>query len=248
MEGPNSLTEIEQGLRGKYRQSIVGSAIAIAIFAGLGVFLWTTVGPPPASMWEAWYAYGILIVSIGLVATLPWSMARGTRAIMEFLRRLQPRTRQAKWERFIGLRIVFDNGLAFQQFTPGGNGPKGFLFTAFFASDGSVLRPNVDELTKWARSFRPLREKIGVVTRKKGPPESQAALESIRSRLGAKRGLSVLDGHASSVDLSATSPRWMAGAVFFDNKFYTKGDQVLATIDETLAFLKELPTRNFATR
>jgi hypothetical protein len=248
MQGQNSLTEIEQRLHRKVRQSIVVSAVAIAIFAIMGALFLIAVGLPPASEWQVWYTYGILIVAIVIVATLPRAVARSMRGIIEFLQRIQPRTNDAKWERFSGARVVFDNGLAFQQFISGGNGPRGFLFTAFIAADGSVLKPNADDVTTLARSFRPLREKIGTVTRKKGPAESQAALEGIRSRLGAKRGFSVLDGHASSMDLPATSPRWMAGAVCFDNKWYTKGDQVLATIDETLSFLKALPTRNFATQ
>jgi hypothetical protein len=191
------------------------------------------VAAPPTSDWHVWYFYGIMVFAIFAVATVPFSAARQTHGTSEFLRRLQPRTKQARWERFVGVRLVLDNGLTFQRFAAGGRGgPVGFLFTAFIAEDGSVLKPNLDDAMSWATSFRPLREKVGMVTRKKGPPESQAALENIRLRLGAKRGFFVLDGHASSMDLPSTSPRWMAAAVFFDNKWYTKGEQVLAEIDE----------------
>jgi len=136
----------------------------------------------------------------------------------------------------------------FQQYVSGVRGPTGFLFSAFIAADGSVLKPSIDDPTRWAKSFRPLREMVGIVTRKKGPPESQAILETVRSRLGAKKGLCLLRGHASAINLPSASPRWMAAAVFFDNKWYTKGEQVLARIDEILGLLQALPTRDFNAR
>ena len=136
----------------------------------------------------------------------------------------------------------------FQQYVSGVRGPTGFLFSAFIAADGSVLKPSIDDATRWAKSFRPLREMVGIVTRKKGPPESQTILETVRSRLGAKKGFCLLRGHASAINLPSASPRWMAAAVFFDNKWYTKGEQVLARIDEILGLLQALPTRDFNAR
>jgi hypothetical protein len=247
MGTPTPLAEIEQRLRQRVRQTIVVSAIATTIFVIMAIVLFTFLALP-LSNWRTWYLYVSLTVGIVFAATLPLAAARAKRGTTEFLRRIQPRTMQARWERFIGARVVFDNGLAFQQFSGGRYAPTGFLFTVFMDSDGSVLKPNVDDVTKWAKSFRPLREKIGMVTRKKGPPESQAALETIRSRLGAKKGLSVLDGHPSTMDVPPGLPRWLAGAIFFDNKWYTKGDQLLSQIDEIMGFLKTMPTRDFAAR
>src|SRR2546427_3867062 len=116
----------------------------------------------------------------------------------------------------------------FQQYVSGVRGPTGFLFSAFIAADGSVLKPSIDDATRWAKSFRPLREMVGIVTRKKG--------------------LCLLRGHGSAINLPSASPRWMAAAVFFDNKWYTKGEQVLARIDEILGLLQALPTRDFNAR
>jgi len=248
MANPNPLTEIEQRLRRRVRLSIVVSAIATAVLVIIGVLL-VVFAALPLSDWRTWYLYVILAVTIVIAATLPMAVARTVRGITEFLRRLQPRTVQAGWERLIGPRVVFDNGLAFQQYVSGVHGgPTGFLFFAFIAADGSVLKPSIDDATKWAKSFRPLREMVGIVTQKKGPPESQTVLETIRSRLGAKKGLSLLRGHASTINLPSASPRWMAAAVFFDNKWYTKSEQVLAQIDEILGLLRALPTRDFNAR
>src|SRR2546426_940686 len=94
----------------------------------------------------------------------------------------------------------------FQQYVSGVRGPTGFLFSAFIAADGSVLKPSIDDATRWAKSFRPLREMVGIVTRKKGPPESQTILETVRSRLGAKKGLCLLRGHGSAINLPPDSP------------------------------------------
>jgi len=112
METPNSLTEIEQRQRRRVRVSIVVSAVATAVLVIMGLLL-VVFAALPLSDWRTWYLYVILAVTIVIAATLPMAVARTVRGITEFLRRLQPRTVQAGWERLIGPRVVFDNGLAF---------------------------------------------------------------------------------------------------------------------------------------
>src|SRR5207245_11681841 len=94
----------------------------------------------------------------------------------------------------------------FQQYVSGVRGPTGFLFSAFIAADGSGLKPSIDDATRWAKSFGPLRELVGLVTRKEGPPESQAILETVRSRIGAKARLLVLRGPGAPINLVDVPP------------------------------------------
>jgi len=246
MGGTSDLDGVELALRRVTRNATIIAAVASGLFVVLAVLV-TLAGVPSLRDWRVLYFYGVVGVSLAAVAFMPFSARKMNRGKISFLRTLQPRIREASYKRFIGPQVVFDNGLVFQQFSAGGRGgPTGWLFSLFIDSSRQVMIPSTDQRSKWARGFRPLREKIGLISSKKGPPASQAALEAIRQRLGAKKAFSILDGHPPTTYVEPGLPQWFATAVFFDNRWYSKGTEALDLLDEVRRFLADLPSQDFS--
>ena len=246
MGGTSDLDGVEVALRRVTRNATIIAAVASGLFVVLAVLV-TLAGVPSLRDWRVLYFYGVVGVSLAAVAFMPFSARKMNRGKISFLRTLQPRIREASYKRFIGPQVVFDNGLVFQQFSAGGRGgPTGWLFSLFIDSSRQVMIPSTDQRSKWARGFRPLREKIGLISSKKGPPASQAALEAIRQRLGAKKAFSILDGHPPTTYVEPGLPQWFATVVFFDNRWYSKGTEALDLLDEVRRFLADLPSQDFS--
>ena len=245
MGGTSDLDGVEVALRRVTRNATIIAAVASGLFVVLAVLV-TLAGVPSLRDWRVLYFYGVVGVSLVAVSFMPFSARKMNRGKISFLRTLQPRIREASYKRFIGPQVVFDNGLVFQQFSAGGRGgPTGWLFSLFIDSSRQVMIPSTDQRSKWARGFRPLREKIGLISSKKGPPASQAALEAIRQRLGAKKAFSILDGHPPTTYVEPGLPQWFATAVFFDNRWYSKGTEALDLLDEIRRFLADPPHKIF---
>ena len=163
MGGTSDLDGVELALRRVTRNATIIAAVASGLFVVLAVLV-TLAGVPSLRDWRVLYFYGVVGVSLAAVSFMPFSARKLNRGKMAFLRTLQPRIREASYKRFIGPQVVFDNGLVLQQFSAGGRGgPTGWLFSLFIDSSRQVMIPNADQRSKWARGFRPLREKIGLI-------------------------------------------------------------------------------------
>lgn len=238
---------VDASLRRIERNSYIIAGIAAGSFLAMSLWVALSLSPPPVE-WQTIGLYAVLVMFTVASALVPRAVKRMVRVNRAFLKGLLPRTREARYERFFGPRVVFDNGLIFQITGPGEAGSNTLSFLAFMDERGTVVVPRLDDIVAWATTFRQFRDKAGRVTRQQGPTESRVVLLEIQSMLGAQGGNSLLYAHSPGAGNSGDVPRWMAGATFPDIKWYTKADRVLGAIDPILSFLKSLPTRDFSAK
>ncbi len=176
------------------------------------------------------------------IAYSMYAQWRYVRKILAFVRALAPRLRDVTFQGRAGIVAMFDNGILLRPLRTGGNGPSGFLFGTFLGQDRNPMFPTKEQVLPWSKSFG-RKQKLGTVSRKKGPESGRAQLEAIRQSIGGSAAFSIVEHHAAG---SPADPSFYVGVVLVDRKWLSKAAQVSQQIDTIDAFLRQMPVQDFS--
>lgn len=185
------------------------------------------------------YAY-LAFAGAVAVAALWYQAYRVNPRILGFVQSLSGWLRDAEFKpwgtRTRGLLAVFHNGLVM-------NIQKNLLsFRLIVRSDGTLLRPTLEELPSVFRSLRGARRQL-VVSSKKGDAWQKVELERIRTLIGSRWALVLLFGQPEREGKPSSSPgdRTAVG-LFFTPKWWLRGDGVRQASDDVSKFMLQLRT------
>jgi len=228
--------DVDHWVRRGYHQVAIALG-ALALFASvMTVFLLVRDGPPAL----------LYVLILALLAAFLWFQAwiseRNFGRMRDFLRILNPASREVDYVHWQGIRTIFDNGLVLQTYNPG-NGPNGLVFGVFLGADGAVLTPRPEDLTSWSRAFPPISARGLRVQSHARPNEYRMSLEPVRVRLGSDLALAAVYSSFPTMVLPPGGPRDLVVSVFLDRGWMTKGRLVVSERDAILACFRALTTK-----
>jgi hypothetical protein len=225
--------ELDAAIRESYRRStiVVGAlvVVAFAVIALLG-----NSGGGSLGVWPS--AYPIFFAVLFVFAVL--AARRSERQLRELISRIRDKSLSVTYVRRIGLRVIFDNGLVLQGYHT--RYVSGAHFLAFFDEGGQPLVPEAGNVATWIKTFRPLRERAGVLSRWRGPTASRGELKSIQGRLGAKNSVAFLEAHSPGRALPWGTPHYLAQAIFINNQWMREANEILDCRPAILGVLASL--------
>jgi hypothetical protein len=233
-ETSGSLVKVEKGLR---RGTWV---IAVYLAAGVGLgfarFYVELVLRPP---FPIWWVYAYLVAAIALTAAVLWYLAyRSNPRILGFVRSLSGELREADYVPWgmkrRGLLLAFRNGVFL-------NVQRNVFSFRLFLADGSVLRPTLDELPAFLRSYRGAKRR-GLVSARKGDTWMEAEVERLRVLLKSRWVVVLLyEKPESDVPIPSTG-KWTVVGLFYTPKWSQRGDAVRDACDDIEKLLEQSRT------
>ena len=175
-----------------------------AIFGGGMVLIWTFVSPPaPLNLQQDLVGVGAAVLgAIGLPSLLFYAEKRTLR----HLRPLGPLVVDAGslWGR---ATLLLRDGMVLTVAATS----IAITCTMVFAADGSVFHPSLEQGIRWTHPWHA--DKVGVVSKRSGPPDAWAMLDGLRKAVRAYTSVCVV-GRLRSLAPGPTAPRWTVSATF----------------------------------
>lgn len=195
----------------RHRYRAIGVAFG-SLFGAL-VFVGTLVSPPAPEEVQGYL--GSIVAIIAFAVVFPWVvLTYGARRRIRRLRPLGPLLADSGWPMARGIMLVLRDGMVMtfpgSALFPGGS----LLCLMFFAGNGAVLHPSLEEAIRWTQVRFMLRQsRLGIVGGRKGPAAARFELESLRTQIGATGSVCVVrQRRVPAADPMA--PRWMVMASF----------------------------------
>lgn len=216
---------------------MIAAYSAAAIGLGFARFYVEFVYRPP---FPVLWVYGYLVAAIASTAAVLWYVAyRLNPRILGFVRSVSGELREADYVpwgmRRRGLLLAFKNGLFM-------NMQRNVLsFRLFLAGDDAVLRPRLEELPTFLRSYRGAKRR-GLVTARKGDPWMKVEVERLRVLLKSRWGMLMLFEKPESDAPNSSTGKWTVVGLFYTPRWSRQGDAVRSACDGIEKLLQQLRT------